>query len=113
MWFVDVITWKSCVFDDAQDISNSTYSFNDNKCIDKLAKSECIDNGGRCNIDIDGYYIETAINVVYGIIWYQWAKRMLIFLQELPISDWHVLSKEYLDDDLKDRKAEELRELKD
>jgi MFS transporter, PAT family, solute carrier family 33 (acetyl-CoA transportor), member 1 len=89
---VDVITWKSCVFDDAQDISNSTYSFINNKCIDKLGKSECIENGGRCNIDIDGYYIEAAMNVVYGIIWYQFGKRTLNFLQELPISDWRVLS---------------------
>lgn len=101
MWFVDIVTWKSCVIDDTKDsfnfnatsLFNTTYSFDDNKCVDKIEKSACIYNGGRCNIDSDGYYTEVVINVVYGIIWYQWAKRTINFLQELPISDWHVLSK--------------------
>ena len=99
MWFVDIVTWKSCVIDETKDsfngtyTFNSTYSFDDNKCIDKIGKLACIENGGRCNIDSDGYYTEAVINVVYGIIWYQWAKRTINFLQELPISDWHVLSK--------------------
>lgn len=43
-------------------------------------------------VDIDGYYIEVAINVVYGIIWYQWGKRMLNYLQKLQRHEWHVLS---------------------
>ena len=64
----------------------------DNKCINKEAKSECLDSGGQCRVDIDGYYIEVALNVVYGIIWFQWGKRMLRYLQDLPIKDWHVLS---------------------
>lgn len=65
----------------------------DNKCSDKIAKDECVESGGFCRTEIDGYYIEVAINVVYGIIWYFWAKRMLKHLQDLDRSEWHVLSK--------------------
>jgi MFS transporter, PAT family, solute carrier family 33 (acetyl-CoA transportor), member 1 len=89
LWLVDVITWKSCVYDE---ITNSTVILSDNKCVNKDAKSECIGSGGRCNIDIDGYYIEVALNVVYGLLWYSWGKRTLRYLQKLNLSEWHVLS---------------------
>lgn len=64
----------------------------DNKCADKIAKAECVESGGYCRTDIDGYYIEVGINVVYGVIWYFWAKQMLNFLQNLNRREWHVLS---------------------
>lgn len=51
-----------------------------------------MENGGKCQIDIDGYYIEVALNVVYGIIWYQWGKRVLDHLQSLDLEEWHVMS---------------------
>lgn len=88
LWFVDIITWKSCFYDQ---ISNSTILI-DNKCENKDAKAECLNSGGRCQIDIDGYYIEVAINVIYGIIWYQWGKKTLDYLQNLQKKEWHVLS---------------------
>jgi MFS transporter, PAT family, solute carrier family 33 (acetyl-CoA transportor), member 1 len=89
MWLVDVITWKSCGY---AEFSNSTVLLTDNNCADKLAVSECEKFGGHCQIDIDGYYIEVALNVVFGIFWFQWAKKIINYLQALPISDWHVLS---------------------
>ncbi len=46
-----------------------------------------------CRIDIDGYYIEVILNVVYGIVWYLWGKRVIEYLQEVPRHEWHVLSK--------------------
>lgn len=92
MWLIDYITWKSCVY---ENFTNSTMA--DNKCVDKEAKAECIATGGRCHIDIDGYYIEVAINVVYGSIWYFWGKRTLNYLQNLQRKEWHVLSSDSLD----------------
>lgn len=89
LWLVDVITWKSCVYDE---ITNSTVILSENKCINKDAKSECISSGGRCNIDIDGYYIEVALNVIYGLIWYSWGKRTLKYLSDLNLKEWHVQS---------------------
>lgn len=93
LWFVDVITWRSCVFDETHQ-GNSTFSLiENNNCANKLQKSECISNGGTCRIDVDGYYIEVALNVIYGVIWYQWGKRAIQYLQEVPLAEWHVLSK--------------------
>lgn len=109
MWLVDIVTWKTCIIDETLNSFNSTYSFESNKCADKAAKSVCIDNGGKCFTEIDGYYIEVIMNVVYGIIWYQWAKRTLEYLQKLPISDWHVLSKP--DEILEDQEEEKLKEV--
>lgn len=95
LWLVDIITWKSCVFDEAiANATAATATATDNKCENQAAKQQCKDLGGRCNIDIDGYYIEIIINVVYGIIWYQWGKRVLEQLQNLKRHEWHVLSKQ-------------------
>lgn len=92
LWLVDIITWKTCVFD-ASNHGNVTFSLTDNNCADKVEKSECISNGGTCRIDVDGYYIEVALNVLYGVIWYQWGKRVLKYLQDVPQHEWHVLSR--------------------
>lgn len=85
--YFQFITWKSCAY---ESFTNSTLV--DNKCGDKEAKTACVNTGGRCQIDIDGYYIEVAFNVVYGLIWYQWGKRTLDYLQNLQRKEWHVLS---------------------
>lgn len=92
LWFVDIITWKSCVLDETN-LGNATISLTDNNCANKVEKSECITNGGTCKILIDGYYIEVALNVIYGLVWYQWGKRVLNYLQNVQRHEWHVLSK--------------------
>ncbi|CRK95581.1 CLUMA_CG009042, isoform A [Clunio marinus] len=92
IWFVDVITWRSCHY--SEDISlNHTQTLSKNTCADDNMKRECIENGGNCQIDIDGFYLEVVFNVIFAFFWFQWAKRLIKRLQELPIHDWHVLSK--------------------
>lgn len=73
--------------------TNTTFSLTDNYCADKVAKSECISNGGTCRTDVDGYYIEIVLNVIYAVIWYLWARKVVQYLQEVPRHEWHVLSK--------------------
>jgi hypothetical protein len=92
VWLIDLISWKSCIIDQTKTSFNSTYSFVDNKCLNNQEKTACVDNGGRCYVDVDGYYIEAAINVVYGIIWYQLGKETIKYLQEVPLNDWRVLT---------------------
>lgn len=91
LWFVDIITWKSCAY---EEFTNSTVLLTENKCADKTEKAECVSSGGFCRTDIDGYYIEVALNVLYGIIWYQFGKGMLDYLQNLDTKEWYVLSNE-------------------
>ncbi|XP_053684823.1 acetyl-coenzyme A transporter 1 [Sabethes cyaneus] len=82
LWMVDVLTWKRC----------STVA--DNACTDYAEKETCSENGGECNIAIDGYYIEIAICLVYGVLWYQWGKHKIRYLQNLPLDAWRVVQRQ-------------------
>ncbi|XP_062543928.1 acetyl-coenzyme A transporter 1 [Armigeres subalbatus] len=82
LWMVDVLTWKQC--------SNAV----DNPCSDTVEQEACINDGGKCNIRIDGYYIEIAVCLVYGILWYQWGKHKIRYLQGLPLSAWRVVRRQ-------------------
>jgi MFS transporter, PAT family, solute carrier family 33 (acetyl-CoA transportor), member 1 len=98
LWLVDIITWKSCIIEEFSNLNSTTISqIHDNKCVDKIAKEACTALGGKCVIDIDGYYIEVAMNAIYGVCWYFWGRKMIEYLQKLPISDWHTLSKTSVD----------------
>lgn len=90
-WFVDVITWKSCILN--EQVFNATISMMENNCANDFEITQCIEIGGNCKIEIDGYYIEMTMNVIYGIIWFRWGLRTIEYLQRLPIGDWYVLSK--------------------
>lgn len=90
-WFVDVITWKSCIQNEPA--FNATISIMGNNCANDFEITQCIEIGGNCKIVIDGYYIEMALNVLYGMIWFRWGLRTIEYLQKLPLSDWYVLSK--------------------
>lgn len=96
LWFVDVISWKRCIFDENSATNSTTgdlFFIDDNKCQDKAAKDVCLSNGGYCHIDIDGYYIEGVFSVLYGIIFYLFAKKLIRYLERLPLDDWHILTK--------------------
>lgn len=94
LWLVDIISWKRCIFDDHL-MANSTLLNFDNKCESKEAKELCFKSGGHCHTDIDGFYIEGAISVVYGLIFYRFGKKLIDYLERLPLDDWHVLSKTF------------------
>ncbi|XP_065084575.1 acetyl-coenzyme A transporter 1 [Ochlerotatus camptorhynchus] len=82
LWMVDVLTWKRC-----SNVSN-------NICSDGVEQDACTNGGGKCNIVIDGYYIEIAVCLVYGILWYQWGKHKIRYLQNLPQSAWRVVRRQ-------------------
>lgn len=97
LWLVDIISWKNCL--QADSFNNTTMiSLSNNKCINKEEKEICLKNGGKCDSYIDGYYIEVFMNVIYGIFFYIIGKRLIRYLEKLPIDDWHVLSKNLTDE---------------
>ena len=49
-----------------------------------------MDNGGVCSTSIDGYFIETGICVVIGILWLLWKRKTLVNLQNLKEDAWKV-----------------------
>lgn len=98
LWLVDVISWRRCIFDENL-MKNSTLTLPiDNKCVDKIEKDTCLKSGGHCHTDIDGYYIEAGINIVYGIIWFYFARKLILHLQNLPSEEWFVLTKKPIKD---------------
>lgn len=90
LWLTEIITWKSCVSDGSENdfgaptLSNST-------CASKIEQEDCLKVGGKCRIDIDGYYIEVILCLIYGIFWYKWGRTKISYLQKLPINAWRVI----------------------
>lgn len=93
IWLVDVLTWKSCYFED-DTTNNHTMSqlVKNYDCSTKSNEEQCLSDGGQCLIDIDGYYIEFIINTILGLFWIYRARRVISKLEKLPLSSWHVLS---------------------
>jgi PAT family acetyl-CoA transporter-like MFS transporter 1 len=106
LWLVDIISWKQCVENLHINNSTTTAPLSSNKCSSKEEKELCLKNGGRCQTDVDGYYIEFAMNVVYGIVFYAIGKRLIEYLEKLPIDDWHVLSKDTHKNDAQEEEME-------
>jgi PAT family acetyl-CoA transporter-like MFS transporter 1 len=48
----------------------------------------CVDAGGECITDIDGYYIETVICICIGFLWLRWKRHTTIQLQDQHPSTW-------------------------
>jgi MFS transporter, PAT family, solute carrier family 33 (acetyl-CoA transportor), member 1 len=53
----------------------------------------CVDGGGNCHTEIDGYYVESLICVVLGLLWLTWGKGTIKRLQGLPERAWQVIPK--------------------
>ncbi|XP_074654268.1 acetyl-coenzyme A transporter 1-like isoform X1 [Tubulanus polymorphus] len=76
LWFVDALTWKSCLGPEGGTCSNPEQVKN------------CETSGGKCSTDVDGYYIESIVCVIIGCLWLRWAWNRVMRLQDLPESAW-------------------------
>ncbi|GAB0098172.1 acetyl-coenzyme A transporter 1 [Sergentomyia squamirostris] len=83
LWLVDVLTWGRCNIPDTE---------TDNMCSSQEQKDACSAAGGKCEIDIDGYYIEVLICLIYGLLWYNWGRKKVTHLQSLPLKSWKVVA---------------------
>uniref|UniRef100_A0A6B2E495 Putative acetyl-coa transporter n=1 Tax=Phlebotomus kandelakii TaxID=1109342 RepID=A0A6B2E495_9DIPT len=88
LWLVDVLTWGRCNIPDTE---------TDNMCSSQEQKDACSAVGGKCEIDIDGYYIECGICLIYGLIWYKWGRSKVTHLQRLPLKSWKVVEEKSRD----------------
>lgn len=80
LWMTDVLTWNQC-----------TNGPTTNTCSNPAEKDACKSAGGSCEITIDGYYVECALCLLFGLVWYQWGKSKVHELQSLPLSAWRVV----------------------
>jgi PAT family acetyl-CoA transporter-like MFS transporter 1 len=50
----------------------------------------CLKGGGDCTSQIDGYYIESLVCVLFGLCWLSWGRRTVNNLQSLKEDAWQV-----------------------
>lgn len=60
-------------------------------CVQEVEKHRCVNGGGTCVIERDGYYIVNILCVVFGIVTF-WAfiKPAALKLQALPMRAWRL-----------------------
>ncbi|CAO1416279.1 unnamed protein product [Diamesa tonsa] len=90
LWLTDVITWKSCVAVGSEKNFSAQVLAN-NTCLNKVEQEDCTKMGGQCRIDVDGYYIECILCLIYGVFWYKWGRTKINYLQKLSVKSWHVV----------------------
>lgn len=80
LWFVDPLTYRQCSTDLSNDCST-------------ISKRELCSNthNGVCNMQLDGYYIESILCLVIGLSWLRWGRQTIDYLQTRPMSAWKVL----------------------
>ncbi|GAB1603762.1 acetyl-coenzyme A transporter 1-like [Argonauta hians] len=77
LWMVESLTYKACT---VKDIS----------CSDPAQAKLCSLKGGECETVIDGYFVETAVCIVIGFIWYFNRRNTIKRLQNLKPDHWKV-----------------------
>lgn len=96
--FVDVFTKATCLpptdvssFQAAHpDITPVTSPFS---CALEADKHRCIDGGGTCLMQRDGYYITNVIFVIVGaVLFWTYIERKALALQASPLRAWRVQS---------------------
>lgn len=82
LWAVDLLTWKTCHSTDA--------ALDGTKCNSSEDSLVCVNGGGQCLVDVDGFYIESIICIVFGFIWFRWGRRVIRQLEDQDESAWKV-----------------------
>nr|SVE86066.1 EOG090X04K8 [Daphnia similis]SVE86694.1 EOG090X04K8 [Daphnia similis]SVE87321.1 EOG090X04K8 [Daphnia similis] len=83
LWSVDALTWKSCH-------SGNSILDETNKCRNSAETLLCTEAGGKCFVDLDGFYVESFICIVFGFLWLRWGRRVIQQLQSKDESAWKV-----------------------
>jgi len=46
--------------------------------------------GGTCRIKIDGFYVETAVCTIFGVVWCCLFRKTVYNLQSKNVNEWYV-----------------------
>merc|ERR1719369_1553166 len=83
LWWVDPLTFKSCVGSKTGDSGN---------CYSVEGTKACEESSGSCVVDYDGYYLEAVACFIIGLVWLiTWGKGTINRLQSQPDSGWRVV----------------------
>ncbi|KAL8824084.1 MAG: hypothetical protein Q9191_005315 [Dirinaria sp. TL-2023a] len=62
-------------------------------CVQEAEKRRCVDGGGTCVIERDGYYITNVICVIIGVVtFWGYIRPVAMKLQALPLRAWRIAS---------------------
>jgi PAT family acetyl-CoA transporter-like MFS transporter 1 len=61
-------------------------------CNTKEAKDQCFQEGGTCNLRLDGYTVETMGALCIGVLWLLYMKKYILQMQNLHYSEWRLSS---------------------
>merc|ERR1712083_369271 len=90
LWSVDHLTWKRCQID-LSEVKSSNISTT-NVCDGAEETQECTSGGGTCHTDLDGYYVESILAVIFGFLWLLlWGWKVIQKLQNADEKDWRVV----------------------
>lgn len=65
-----------------------TQAFN---CVQQPERDRCVNGGGICEIQRDGYYIVNILCVIFGVVtFWGFIKPKALALQGLPLRAWRV-----------------------
>ncbi|XP_029699948.1 acetyl-coenzyme A transporter 1 isoform X1 [Takifugu rubripes] len=76
LWVVDPLTLKGC------------QGAVEQNCSSAAAAELCVDAGGACVTTLDGYYVESVVCVVIGLLWWLWLGKRMKQLQERSPDAW-------------------------
>ncbi|XP_028320186.1 acetyl-coenzyme A transporter 1 [Gouania willdenowi] len=76
LWLVDPLTSKEC-----QGVAGQS-------CGSTEEAALCTREGGVCTTTLDGYYVESVVCVVIGLIWWLWLGKKMRRLQEESPAAW-------------------------
>ncbi|XP_060824179.1 acetyl-coenzyme A transporter 1 [Bombus pascuorum] len=80
LWFVDPLTYRQCSTDPSNDCSTIS------------ERELCMNtHNGTCNMQFDGYYVESILCFIIGLVWLRWGRRKIDLLQTRPMSAWKII----------------------
>ena len=108
LWIIDQLTWKRCEFSsNIKNISETNVCDGTEQTTGKLSilrlslnmclmifflNAECESNGGQCIVEMDGYYIESIVCVVFGFLYLiLWGWNVVKTLQNADEKQWRVV----------------------
>lgn len=115
LWLVEYMTWRNCA--STKDLINSNSMVNGthvsydhirimllcyeyyllisnlhrlNSFLFSCQQFSPIELNKRCPIVIDGFYIETFICLILGLLWYKWGIPKIKYLEQEPLKSWRI-----------------------
>ncbi|XP_037533985.1 acetyl-coenzyme A transporter 1 [Nematolebias whitei] len=76
LWMVDPLTSKEC-----RGVASQS-------CGSTVEAGLCVKEGGVCVTTLDGYYVESVVCVVIGLVWWLWLGKKMRRLQEQSPAAW-------------------------